>query len=410
MTKDGAIVQSNMSQAQILAGIDVLCVDKTGTLTENMLTLLEPYTSSCDAEDVILAACLTFKSEDSRDHDPIDKTFIRALKHYPRARDSVGRHKIIDLEPFSIETRRTEALVEAPSGERIFYTKGAPRYVLDLCLRDNSETHAFKEEYSKTVTDIVHRGLRCLGVARKREAHNWELLGVVPIIDAPRFNTISSIKIARALGISVRKFTGDTVAIATEIARSIGMGTNSLESDSLENVKLPCNSETSTLVEEADVYAELFPQHKETIVRILQGRGRLVAATGNDVNDAPTLKRAECGIAVEGAVETAQSAAQFAFTKPGFATIIQAVERSRQIFQLTYSFMVYRTAFALYLVMFLVCYFVTYNETLDPNLLLLIIHSSDIMGIDLCYDGEITPYPRSPVRWTPGGFSRPSCF
>lgn len=195
-------------------------------------------------------------------------------------------------------------------------------------------------------------------------------------------------------------FTIDAVVIATELARSLGMGTNAPNFDSMENVRLPCEPEISTLVEETDVYPEVLPQQKETIVRILQSRGHLVAATGDDVNDLPTLKRAECGIAVEGSVETAQAAARFVFKKSGFTAIIQTIERSRQIFQLTYSFIVYRTAVTLYLVIFLVGYFATYNETLDPNLILLVVHLSDIIGVALRYDDEITPYPKSPARWT----------
>ena len=398
LVDDGVIVQSTMSDTELLAGIDVLCVDKTGTLTENRLTLLQPYAASCDPEDVMLNACLTISSG-TKNIDAIDKTFLRALKHYPRARDNVGRYKIIDHEPFNIETKRMLSLVEAPSGERIFCTKGAPLYVLDICLRDNPDTQDLSEEYKDMLADFVVRGLRCLGVARKRENHKWELLGLVPLLDPARFDSAAGLKRARTLGISARMFTGDAVAIAREMARNLGMGTNPLNADSIGDDKLLSDAEISTLVEETDVYAEVFPYHKEKIVRTLQGHGHLVAATGDGVNDSPTLRRADCGIAVEGSAEIAQSAANLVFMKPGFAGIVQGVEKSRQIFQLTYTYVVYRTAVSLYLVMFLLYYFATYHEILELNLLILIIHLTDIIGIALRYDNQTTPYPKSPARW-----------
>lgn len=201
------------------------------------------------------------------------------------------------------------------------------------------------------------------------------------------------------MGVSVRMFTGDAVAIAAETARLIGMSTKTLNSDRLGDDKMASDPETSSLIEEADVYAEVFPHHKEMIIRTLQDRGHLVAATGDGVNDSPTLRKADCGIAVEGSTEMAQSAADIVFLKAGIASIVQAMEKSRQMFQLTYTYLVYRTAVSLYLFMFVFYYFTTYHETLDLNSLILNIHISDIIGIAIQYDEQSTPYSKSPARW-----------
>jgi H+-transporting ATPase len=187
------------------------------------------------------------------------------------------------------------------------------------------------QRYKAKSQEFASRGFRSLGVAVKEGEGEWQVLGLLPMFDPPRGDTAATINEARELGVKVKMLTGDAVAIAKETCKMLNMGTNVYDSDRLINGGMG-GSQLHDFVEAADGFAEVFPEHKHQIVEMLQRRGHLTAMTGDGVNDAPALKKADCGIAVEGASDAARSAAAVVFLDEGLSTIITAIKVARQIF------------------------------------------------------------------------------
>ena len=401
LADDGALVNgAELMGVESLAGVDTLCCDKTGTITENCLTVLDPYCISCDPEDVIVTACLA-SSPDKHNLDPIDQAMATALEQYPQAKAKVEGYKILDWQPFNVETKLMQALVESPLGERMLCVKGAPRAVLETYLQDHQDQEDLMETYKSTLGGFAERGLRCLGIARKKDNSEWELLGAVPMEDPPRSDTASAVQLANTLGVSVKICTGDAVSPLRLTTKSIGMDANILEGETIGTGEETLNSKTITRIEAADAYAEVFPVHKAKIVRALQSRGRLVAVTGDGGSDVPTLRRADCGIAIKGAVEKAQSASDIVFIKnPGLSSIITAIQTSRQTFQQVHDYITYRTTLSLHLMLVMLWYFGTYNEVLDLRLLILDLHISDIVALVFIPDDANIPFSKKPRRWS----------
>jgi H+-transporting ATPase len=362
LAKKQAIVQK-LSAIESLAGVEILCSDKTGTLTKNKLSLAEPYTvPGVDPEDLMLTACLA-ASRKKKGIDAIDKAFLKSLRHYPRAKYVLSKYKAIRFHPFDPVSKKVQAVVESPQGERITCVKGAPLFVLRTVEEDGELPEHVVDSYKNKVAEFATRGFRSLGVARKREDERWEILGIMPCSDPPRHDTYRTINEAKSLGLSIKMLTGDAVGIARETSRQLGLGkditistrnpwltldigTNIFDAEKLGlsgGGEMP-GSEFYDFVEGADGFAEVFPQHKYNVVEILQQRGYLVAMTGDGVNDAPSLKKADTGIAVQGASDAACSAADIVFLAPGLSAIIDALKTSRQIFHRMYAYVVYRIA------------------------------------------------------------------
>lgn len=398
LAKKQAIVQK-LSAIESLAGVEILCSDKTGTLTKNKLSLADPYTvQGVDAEDLMLTACLA-ASRKKKGIDAIDKAFLKSLKFYPLARNALTQYKVIDFQPFDPVSKKVQAVVESPQGERIVCVKGAPLAVLKTVEEDHPIPEAIDEAYKNKVADFATRGYRSLGVARKRSGQPWEILGIMPCSDPPRHDTARTINEAITLGLRVKMLTGDAVGIAKETSRQLGLGTNVYNAERLGlggGGEMP-GSEVYDFVEAADGFAEVFPQHKYNVVEILQSRGYLVAMTGDGVNDAPSLKKADTGIAVEGASDAARSAADIVFLAPGLSAIIDALKTSRQIFHRMYSYVVYRIALSLHLEIFLGLWIATLNESLNLELVVFIAIFADIATLAIAYDNA--PYSKTPVKW-----------
>ena len=401
LADDGGLVNgAELMGIESLAGVDTLCCDKTGTITENCLTVLEPYCISCDPEDVIMTACLA-SSPDRQNLDPIDQAMAAALEQYPQAKAKVEGYKTLDWQPFNVETKLMQALVESPLGERILCVKGAPRAVLETYLEDHQDQEDLVETYKSTLGGFAERGLRCLGIARKKDNRTWELLGAVPMEDPPRPDTASTVQLAKTLGVSVKICTGDAVNPLKLTTESIGMGTDILEAEAMGTGEETLNSKTITRIEAADAYSEVFPVHKARIVRALQSRGHFVAVTGDGGSDVPTLRKADCGIAVEGAAEKAQSASDIVFIKnPGLSSIITAIQTSRQTFQQVHNHISYRTTLSLHLMLVMLGYFATYNQVLDLRYLILDLHIIDIVALVFVPGDADIPYSKSPRRWS----------
>lgn len=398
LAKKQAIVQK-LSAIESLAGVEILCSDKTGTLTKNKLSLAEPFTvDGVEPDDLMLTACLA-ASRKKKGIDAIDKAFLKSLKFYPRAKSVLAKYKVIDFHPFDPVSKKVQALVESPQGERIICVKGAPLFVLKTVEEDHPIPEEIDRAYKNCVAEFATRGFRSLGVARKRGEGAWEILGIMPCSDPPRHDTARTVNEAKRLGLSVKMLTGDAVGIARETSRQLGLGTNIYNAERLGlggGGDMP-GSEVYDFVEAADGFAEVFPQHKYNVVEILQQRGYLVAMTGDGVNDAPSLKKADTGIAVEGASDAARSAADIVFLAPGLGAIIDALKTSRQIFHRMYAYVVYRIALSLHMEIFLGLWIAILNRSLNIELVVFIAIFADIATLAIAYDNA--PYSQSPVKW-----------
>ncbi|CAA18989.2 Plasma membrane ATPase [Schizosaccharomyces pombe] len=398
LAKKKAIVQK-LSAIESLAGVEILCSDKTGTLTKNRLSLGEPYcVEGVSPDDLMLTACLA-SSRKKKGLDAIDKAFLKALRNYPKAKDQLSKYKVLDFHPFDPVSKKITAYVEAPDGQRITCVKGAPLWVFKTVQDDHEVPEAITDAYREQVNDMASRGFRSLGVARKADGKQWEILGIMPCSDPPRHDTARTIHEAIGLGLRIKMLTGDAVGIAKETARQLGMGTNVYNAERLGlsgGGDMP-GSEVNDFVEAADGFAEVFPQHKYAVVDILQQRGYLVAMTGDGVNDAPSLKKADAGIAVEGASDAARSAADIVFLAPGLSAIIDALKTSRQIFHRMYAYVVYRIALSLHLEIFLGLWLIIRNQLLNLELIVFIAIFADVATLAIAYDNA--PYAMKPVKW-----------
>lgn len=398
LAKKQAIVQK-LSAIESLAGVEILCSDKTGTLTKNKLSLHEPYTvEGVSDDDLMLTACLA-ASRKKKGLDAIDKAFLKSLIQYPNAKNALTKYKVLEFHPFDPVSKKVTAVVESPEGERIVCVKGAPLFVLKTVEEDHPIPEDVHENYENKVAELASRGFRALGVARKRGEGHWEILGVMPCMDPPRDDTAETVAEARRLGLRVKMLTGDAVGIAKETCRQLGLGTNIYNAERLGlggGSDMP-GSELADFVENADGFAEVFPQHKYRVVEILQNRGYLVAMTGDGVNDAPSLKKADTGIAVEGATDAARSAADIVFLAPGLSAIIDALKTSRQIFHRMYAYVVYRIALSLHLEIFLGLWIAILDTSLDINLIVFIAIFADVATLAIAYDNA--PYSQKPVKW-----------
>ena len=398
IAKRGAIVQK-LSAIESLAGVEVLCSDKTGTLTKNKLTCQDPFCIAAkDPADIVLASALA--TTRTKRADPIDMAVLKSLRKWPTVRALVQKYKTVDFIPFDHVSKRVQAFVESPEGERYTVIKGAALTVLKVIEQDHPLPVDIERSFRMQVQDYATRNLKSVGVARKKEGCEWELLGLLCLSDPPRHDTAQTIKEAINLGLNIKMLTGDAVGIAKEVCRQLGLSTNIFDAERLglgaTAGSLP-GSELCDFVEAADGFGEVLPEHKFRVVQILQDRGYLVAMTGDGVNDAPSLKRADTGIAVEGATEAARSAADIVFTAPGLSSIIDSIRTSRQIFHRMYAYVVYRIALSLHLEIFLGLWIAIMNQRLNLDLLVFIAIFADIATLAVAYDNA--PFARKPIKW-----------
>lgn len=325
--------------------------------------------------------------------DPIDKVTILALRHYPKAREILRRGwKTEKFTPFDPVSKRIVAVVVC-NGERYMCTKGAPKAVLQLTNCDQNTADLYKGK----AQEFALRGFRSLGVAVKKETdEDWTLLGMMPMFDPPREDTAQTIAEAQNLGISVKMLTGDALAIAKETCKMLALGSKVYNSQKLISGGLS-GAMAGNLVEKADGFAEVFPEHKYQVVEMLQNRGHLTAMTGDGVNDAPSLKKADTGIAVEGSSEAAQSAADIVFLEPGLSTIIDSIKTARMIFHRMKAYIQYRIALCFHLEIYLVTTMIILNENIRLDLVVFIALFADLATVAVAYDNA--SYERRPVEW-----------
>ena len=393
-----ALVVSD-TNVEALSGIDIILVDKTGTLTKNELLALKPQLLAGSVEELLLTAYLSLPPDQSS-YDPIDAAFARATEDYPHAQRQAKQYRCLEYLPFDPETRLIQSTVRSPGGEEMVCVRGAPRAVLDLCTADHPDDTEIVEKYKQICMELAAEGHRSLSVARKIADQKWELLGVVPLRHPLRDDSAAMIKLAASMGVSVRMMTGDATSIAVKTAEALGMDVKPCDLGKLLGDTMLSEADDHSQIEAASVYSELFPEHKSQLVRILQEKGHVVAITGDSVNDAPSLRRANCGIAVEGSTETAQSAADIVMQAGGLGPIIKAIQTSLQVFHLVHSYLVYRVVITMHLVFVIVLDSWTASEPLDTTLLIVALRLGDLLSCWSDHNLWKMPFPRSPVRWS----------
>ncbi|KDO53120.1 hypothetical protein CISIN_1g0105232mg, partial [Citrus sinensis] len=339
------VITKRMSAIVDMAGMDVLCCDKTGTLTLNKLTvdknLIEIFAGGVDADTVVLMAARASQVENL---DVIDAAIVGMLADPKEARADIQE---VHFLPFDPTGKRTALTYIDSEGKMHRVTKGSPEQILNL-LHNKSK---IGRKVNAVINKFAERGLRSLAVAyqevpegsKESSGSPWQFIGLIPLFDPPIHDSAETIRRALSLGLGVKMITGDQLAIAKETGRRLGMGTNMYPSSALSGqdrdesiVALPVDE----LIEKADGFAGVFPEHKYEIVKHLQARNHICGMIGNGVNDAPALKKADIGIAVADATDAARSAADIVLTEPGLNVIITAVLISRAIFQRMRNYMV----------------------------------------------------------------------
>jgi H+-transporting ATPase len=387
LAKKEAIV-TRLSAIEELAGVDVLCSDKTGTLTENKLTLGDPFSvSGIPADQVILDAALASRAEDK---DTIDLAVIGGVKND----QALKGYQVVHFQPFDPVHKRTEATVKASDGTQFYVAKGAPQVILEM----STNASEVKPAVEKAVNEFAARGFRSLGVARADQENKWQFVGVLPLFDPPREQAKATIASARQMGVSVKMVTGDQMAIAQETARQLGMGPNILDASGLGDTKRQETAQSAEAIEKADGFAQVFPEHKFHIVDVLQKRGHIVGMTGDGVNDAPALKKADCGIAVSGATDAARAAASIVLLASGLSVIIDAIKESRRIFQRMNSYAIYRIAETLRVLFFMTLAILVFNfYPLTAVMIVMLALLNDGAILSIAYDN--VHYKDKPEAW-----------
>ena len=340
----------------------------------------------------MLAVAALASSHNIKSLDPIDKVTILTLKRYPKAREILQEGWVTEkFSPFDPVSKRITSVCVC-KGSRYTCAKGAPKAILSLTNCSKETADLFKAKAS----EFARRGFRSLGVAVQKDDEDWILLGMLSMFDPPREDTAQTINEAQALGLVVKMLTGDAIAIAKETCSMLGLGSKVYNSEKLIHGGLTGTTQHD-LVEKADGFAEVFPEHKYQVVEMLQQRGHLTAMTGDGVNDAPSLKKADCGIAVEGASEAAQAAADIVFLAPGLSTIVDAIKIARQIFQRMKAYIQYRIALCLHLEIYLVTSMIIINETVTVELIVFLALFADLATVAVAYDNA--HYEARPVEW-----------
>jgi H+-transporting ATPase len=387
LAKKEAIV-TRLASIEEMAGIDVLCSDKTGTLTQNKLTLGDPFClGSAKQEELILAGALASRAEDQ---DPIDLAVLGGLKDEKEQE----QYQITHFQPFDPVHKRTEATVKGPDGKTFKVSKGAPQVILALA----ADEKQIQAEVEKAIAGFARRGFRSLGVARADDGDQWKFLGVIPLFDPPREDSKSTIETAGTMGVKVKMVTGDQVVIAKEIAQQLGLGTNILDAGLFGETKHHETGQLAQAIEQADGFAQVFPEHKFHIVDVLQQRKHIVGMTGDGVNDAPALKKADAGIAVSGSTDAARSASDIVLLTPGLSVIIDAIKEARKIFQRMNSYAIYRIAETIRVLLFMTLSILVFNfypVTAVMIVLLAVLNDGAILSI--AYDR--VRYSNEPEAW-----------
>uniref|UniRef100_A0A0D3DUK6 Plasma membrane ATPase n=1 Tax=Brassica oleracea var. oleracea TaxID=109376 RepID=A0A0D3DUK6_BRAOL len=348
--------------------------------------------------DKDMAVLMAARAARLENQDAIDTAIVSMLSDPKEARAGI---KELHFLPFSPANRRTALTYLDGEGKMHRVSKGAPEEILDMA----HNKLQIKEKVHSTIDKFAERGLRSLGLAYqevpdgdvKGEGGPWEFVALLPLFDPPRHDSAQTIERALHLGVSVKMITGDQLAIAKETGRRLGMGTNMYPSSSLLSANHTETVSIDELIEKADGFAGVFPEHKYEIVMRLQSRKHICGMTGDGVNDAPALKKADIGIAVDDATDAARSASDIVLTEPGLSVIISAVLTSRAIFQRMKNYTIYAVSITIRIVMgfMLLCVFWEFDFPPFMVLVIAILNDGTIMTIS---KDRVKPSP-TPDCW-----------
>ncbi|RCV20377.1 hypothetical protein SETIT_4G051400v2 [Setaria italica] len=400
LSQQGAITK-RMTAIEEMAGMDILCSDKTGTLTLNKLTvdksLIEVYSKGVDKDMVLLYAARASRVENQ---DAIDTCIVNMLADPKEARAGIQE---VHFLPFNPVEKRTAITYVDGNGDWHRVSKGAPEQIIELC---NMGADAEKKVHA-LIDGYADRGLRSLGVSyqqvpeksKESAGEPWQFIGLLPLFDPPRHDSAETIRRALHLGVNVKMITGDQLAIGKETGRRLGMGTNMYPSTTLLGDK---NSTVNgmpidELIEKADGFAGVFPEHKYEIVKRLQERGHICGMTGDGVNDAPALKKADIGIAVDDATDAARSASDIVLTEPGLSVIVSAVLTSRSIFQRMKNYTIYAVSITIRIVLGFLVIALIWKFDFAPFMVLIIAILNDGTIMTISKD-RVKPSPK-PDSW-----------
>ena len=440
-SKDAIV--SRLAAIEELAGVDTLCSDKTGTLTQNRMSLADPYLSKGYNEDNLMLYAAYASTQEN--HDPIEAPIFEYIDAH-QLREKISACKVRKFIPFDPVHKRTEALCEGNTC--MVYTKGAPQVIIEQCKEDEFDK---KATYAQ-VEAFAQKGFRTLGVAyRKCEEEAYHFVGLIPLFDPPREDSQEAISEAIAKGVKVKMVTGDNISVAKYISGLLGIGekiedVRKLKGESVEeylylsrvlsrafaktlhpdtpkeqidkivenitkevekelyDMPIPKGSvkkhesEIIALIEDANGFAQVFPEDKYFIVDELQKANHIVGMTGDGVNDAPALKKSDCGIAVSGATDAARAAADIVLMAPGLRVIVDAIKEARQIFERMKSYTIFRIAETIRIIIFMTLAIVIYDFYPITALMIIILALlNDIPIMTIAYDH--TKVREKPVRW-----------
>ena len=376
LVKKGVLV-TRLSASEDAATMDILCANKTGTITMNKLSITDviPLNKST-GEDVIFYGIL---ASQEANQDPIDLAFITMAKEKNLVDDSFIQKSFV---PFDPKTRRTEALVQKDSHEfRVM--KGAVRVIAQECGLDQDAV----EELETRIDEFTMKGYRTLAVARADDQRPPKLVGLVALYDMPRPDSKQLIQELNELGISVKMLTGDALPIAKEIAKDVGLGENVIKASDLKGLISENAIEAAQTAEKSGGFAEIYPEDKYTIVKSLQVKKHVVGMTGDGVNDAPALRQAEVGIAVSNATDVAKGAASVVLTNEGLTSIVNLVKTGRVIYERITAWILSKIIRTLQIAIFVVLSFlITGNYFVSAFAIILYFFMTDFVKISLATD------------------------
>ncbi len=383
-----AVLVTRLDSIEDAASMDVLCLDKTGTITQNKLSVIDvtPF-SGFGKQDVAATAALASKEESK---DLIDVTALA----YAKAMDiDLSSYKQASFVPFEPSTKRAEATIESKKG-RFRAVKGAPQTILSMCNKTDEKT---RESVDAVIEELSSKGYRTIGVAKSgyEDFDALQFVGLLSLADPIRPESKSMIEEARALGVKLLMLTGDNINIAKEIANQTSIGANIVR---IADIKSLNETEQARIIEESDGFAEIYPEDKYRIVKMLQSKGHIVGMTGDGVNDAPALKQAEMGIAVSNSTDVAKASASLVLTEPGVGVIIDAIKTSRQIYQRMLSWVINKvTKVVQFVILLTIGFFWLHDVVISLLGMVLLVFANDFVTMSLATDN--VKHTSNPNMW-----------
>jgi len=391
LVKRGVLV-TRLSAPDDAARMDILCVDKTGTITVNKMSVAKVIALNGYSEnDLLLYGAL---ASHEANHDSIDTAFINAANEKNLLDTSIIRKT---FTPFDPKTRRTEA--EIKKGDEQFQViKGSFVVLAELCgLQDRD-----KSDLEAKINEFAQNGYRALAVAKEKIKNKPELVGLVALHDPPRSDSKKLITELKELGVSVKMLTGDALSIAREVAKAVGIGDRIIKISELKEADEPNQIKAAEIAEKTDGFAEVYPEDKYLIVKDFQAKGHIVGMTGDGVNDAPALKQAEVGTAVCNATDVAKGAASIVLTDEGLTDIIGPIKIGRMMFQRINTWILNKIARTILKTCFVVfAFLISGKYVISASAMLIMIFMTDFVKISLSTDN--VKWSKKPAVWDING-------